>query len=114
VRERERNVRRRLAKTVHFGWLGNGRRRWAVDGDFGQWTLTLGWMATLAWTVTSRWPETGWPATLGSEGLAAGKVSRTKLSCWESLFFYFWKDPVLLNVFEFMHLYDVVDFNWML
>jgi hypothetical protein len=38
-----------------------------VDGDFGQWMVTLGWTTTLGWTATSGWPETGWPATLGSE-----------------------------------------------
>jgi hypothetical protein len=37
-----------MISTVHFGWLGNGRRRpakmpkKAVDGDVGQWTTTLG------------------------------------------------------------------------
>jgi hypothetical protein len=66
-----------MISTVHFGWLGNGRRRhadkssgrqlWAVDGDFGQWMVTLGWTATLGWTTSSGWSETGWPMTLGSE-----------------------------------------------
>jgi hypothetical protein len=56
-----------LILTVHFGWLGNGRRcpaktlKKAADGDVGQWTVTLGWMATLGWS------KMGWPATLDIE-----------------------------------------------
>jgi hypothetical protein len=38
-----------------------------MDGDFGQWMVTLGWTTTLGWTATSGWLKTGWSATLGSE-----------------------------------------------
>jgi hypothetical protein len=78
-----------------------------VDGEFGQWTLTLGWMATLGWTATSGWPETGWPATLGSEGWWQGnsQTNETELLGWESFFFFF---KNIMRVFKMTEIENLV------
>jgi hypothetical protein len=66
-------------------------RLWAVDDNFGQWTVTLGWMATLGWTATSGWPETGWSATLGNEGEGWRQESSPETNVGRVDLFDFWK-----------------------